>query len=296
MPERKVPGNRLVYIFLTFLFVFCQPERTMKKSILFEKENLIAWCFIPPFDNQQRTTDDRIKMLADLGFTKYVQDWRPENLPHLAEDIKAYKDAGIKMTAIWFWMNGGPDSSLLDESNQAILNTMRAHNIQSDLWFTFNNNYFEGLSDEEKLAKAIKSVGELRKIVAGVGGRIAMYNHMDWFGEPINQVRIIEELGVDDVGIIYNFHHGHNQIKEFRENLNLMMPFLWTVNINGMSPNGPKILPVGSAEKDLEMLQILKDSGFKGTVGIIGHTENADVRPILQKNLGGLEELKKKLK
>ena len=173
---------------------------------------------------------------------------------------------------------------------------MRENNIKSDLWFTFNNNYFSDLNDEEKLTKAVKSVGELREIAAELGGKIAIYNHMDWFGEPANQVRIIEKLGVEDIGIIYNFHHGHHQIDDLKKNLEIMMPYLWTVNLNGMNPGGPKIVPLGSGEKELEMMQILKDSGFKGTIGIIGHMEGVDTKPILETNLAGLEELKAKLK
>ena len=263
---------------------------------MFRKENLIAWCFIPPFDNQPRSTADRIKMLKEMGFSKYVQDWRPENLPQLANDIRAYRENSIEMVAIWFWMNGASDGSLLDQSNKAILKTMRENNIKSDLWFTFNNSYFDGLNDVEKLKKAVRSVAELREIAAQQGGRIAMYNHMDWFGEPLNQLRIIKELAVNDIGIIYNFHHGHQQINDFKKNLELMLPYLWTVNLNGMNPDGPKIVPLGQGHKELEMMQILKDSGFDGTIGIIGHREAVDIKPVLKANLAGLEELKKKLK
>jgi hypothetical protein len=216
---------------------------------MFERNNLIAWCFIPPFDNQPRTTSDRIKMLKELGFTKYVQDWRPENLPQLADDIKAYQKNGIEMIAIWFWMNGAENSSLLDESNKAIIKTMLENNINSNLWFTFNNRFFEGLSDYQKLRKAVNAVGELRIVAANLGGNIAMYNHMDWFGEPVNQVQIIKELAVNDIGIIYNFHHGHHQINNFKKNLEIMMPYLWTVNISGMIPKGPKIAPLGTGDK-----------------------------------------------
>jgi hypothetical protein len=44
------------------------------------------------------------------------------------------------------------------------------------------------------------------------------------------------------------------------------------------------------------MLKILKDSDFKGTIGIIGHMEDVDIRAVLEDNLAGLENLKKKLK
>ncbi|MGM0408307.1 MAG: hypothetical protein ACQERU_09990 [Bacteroidota bacterium] len=71
-----------------------------------------------------------------------------------------------------------------------------------------------------------------------------------------------------------------------------MKPHLWAVNLNGMNPGGPKIVPLGSGEKEKEMLAILKKSGFSGPFGILGHVEDADVEKILKGNLKGLKKLK----
>ena len=48
-----------------------------------------------------------------------------------------------------------------------------------------------------------------------IGCTMALYNHGDWFGEPENQVRIIEAMDNDQVKIVYNFHHGHHQVEQF---------------------------------------------------------------------------------
>ena len=74
-----------------------------------------------------------------------------------------------------------------------------------------------------------------------------------------------------------------------------MMPYLSTVNINGMRKEGPKIISLGDGDLELEMLHELKNSGFSGSIGILGHTDNEDIRKPLERNLKGLKSLLEKM-
>ena len=65
-------------------------------------------------------------------------------------------------------------------------------------------------------------------------------------------------MGAKDVGIVYNFHHAHLQIKEFPQLLQKMLPYLNTVNLNGMKVEGPKIMTIGDGNEEQEMLKTLK--------------------------------------
>ncbi len=47
-------------------------------------DNYFAWCIVP-FDNQNRTPEQRIEMLKNLGFKSYAYDWRAEHLPEMAK-------------------------------------------------------------------------------------------------------------------------------------------------------------------------------------------------------------------
>jgi hypothetical protein len=60
-----------------------------------------------------------------------------------------------------------------------------------------------------------------------------------------------------------------------------------------MKVDGPKILPLGQGDRELEMLKTLKASGYNGAIGIIGHVENDDVKVVLQRNIEGLKKLLK---
>src|SRR5690606_9812115 len=101
-----------------------------------------------------------------------------------------------------------------------------------------------------------------------------------WFGEPTNQLAVLRQLnaaGHTNVGIVYNFHHAHDQIDRFPAILQAIKPHLLAVNLNGMvrhgDRSGQKIIPLGSGTLELPMLQTLADSGWSGPVGILGHTE-----------------------
>ena len=73
-----------------------------------------------------------------------------------------------------------------------------------------------------------------------------------------------------------------------------MKPHLLTLNLNGMTRDGDKvgkkILPLGQGDLDLGLLKVIRDSGWRGPIGILNHTdEDAEAR--LLDNLDGLDWL-----
>ena len=264
-----------------------------KNSGLFAKQNLVAWCIVP-YDSKERSPAERATMLKELGITQLAYDWRDKHLPTFADEIKTLRKADIKLKAVWFWINGGSGQTL-DETNNFILKTLKDNGVKTELWLSFNDNFFGGLSDDEKLKKAVRAIGEINRKVREIGCTLHLYNHGNWFGEPVNQVRIIQDIGASDIGIVYNFHHARHQVSNFPDLLKIMLPYLSTVNINGMRQDGPMILPVGAGDLELSMLKELKKSGFNGTIGVLGHVEDEDAKVVLQKNIDGLKELLKEL-
>ena len=256
---------------------------------LFSKKNLVAWCIVP-FDKMKRTPARRAEMLKELGITQLAYDWRQEHLPSMAEEIRTLRKNHIKLKAVWFWVDGHGDR-IVDEAGEFVLKTLEENDVRTELWLSFNDGFFAGLTDGEKLDKAVKAIDILHRKAADIGCSLQLYNHGGWFGEPENQVRIIESLAAPDIGIVYNFHHGHDQIQDFPRLLKIMKPYLTTVNINGMRKEGPMILPVGQGDEELAMLKALKASGFKGTIGILSHTDEEDAKVVLRRNLEGLKSL-----
>lgn len=288
------PSKCLLAIACAALLLSCTSHKKNNSDFsLFSKDNLVAWCIVP-FDSLHRTPEQRADMLNELGIKQLAYDWRAQHLSSFPEEIETLRRYGIKLKSVWLWIEAD-SGKIIDSVNMQVLEIIRQKNIHPDLWVGFSNSNFEGLSDDEKFEKAVALVTYIENRAKEIGCKIHLYNHGDWFGEPANQIRIIRKTGSKDIGIIYNFHHAHEQIEEFPSLLKEMLPYLNTVNLNGMNKNGPKILPIGQGEHDLKMLQILKESGFSGSIGVLGHVENDDVKQVLERNINGLKILLTKM-
>jgi hypothetical protein len=258
---------------------------------LFAQDNLLAWCIVP-YDSKHRGPAERIAMLQRLGFTQYVWDWRPQHLAILPEELRLAQAAGVRMRGIWLWIDDTQDRvGALGASNEAIFAAVAEARVPMEFWVGFHDNIFEGLDDEARVNKGAAIVAHLRDRAARTGGTVALYNHGGWFGEPENQLRIIAAVGDDSVGMVYNFHHGHTQLDRFAAFLPVILPHLRAVNINGMRPEGPKILPVGSGSRERELLRQLEAAGYRGPIGILCHVDDADAEEILRANLEGLRRI-----
>ena len=55
-----------------------------------------------------------------------------------------------------------------------------------------------------------------------------------------------------------------------------------------MEKDGEKILPIGDGNYEKDMINTLKEFGFKGPWGILGHVGEKDVEAVLINNINGL--------
>lgn len=256
-----------------------------------EMDNLFAWCIVP-YDSKNRTPEERILMLKELGFKSYAYDWRLNNLDEMEHEWNLSKENNINIIAVWMWIDAELDKpGRLNMPNEKVFETLKKTGLKTQIWLGFHPNYFEDLNDNNAVQKGVEMIKYLSEKAKGIGCKVALYNHGDWFGEPENEVKIINSLPGCEIGIVYNFHHGHEQIDRFTEILKAMRPYLWAVNLNGMKKEGPKILTIGKGDYEKKMIQMLFDSGFTGPYGIIGHIETEDVKEVLQRNIDGLRAI-----
>jgi hypothetical protein len=276
----------LTRLLLTFVVtgISLAPTHAAEPRDLFAQNNLVAWCIVP-FDAKKRGPADRVAMLQKLGFTKYAYDWRAEHLPTFDEEVTLLKKAKIELTAVWFPANLGADA-------EKLLAVIQKHEVKTQLWITMGEP--SGANASEKVANAAKVIRPIAEKAATLGCTVALYNHGGWFGEPTNQIAIIESLKLKNVGIVYNQHHGHDHFEKFPDLLKQMKPHLLALNLNGSTKGGDKvgkkILPLGAGELDVKLLTAIRDSGYTGPIGILGHTQD-DAAERLADNLDGLKWL-----
>ena len=252
-------------------------------SPLFERKNIAAWCIVP-FDSLKRGPAERAEMVKHLGLTKVAYDWRAEHVSQFEQEILEYKKRGLEFFAFW---SAHEDAFRLFEKYQ----------LHPQIWITVPSPAGTLPRDQQikaASAKLLPMVERTRKL----GCQLGLYNHGGWGGEPENLVAVCEYLreyhGASHVGIVYNQHHGHSHVDRFAQAMAAMKPYLLCLNLNGLTRDGDKrgmkIQPVGQGELDLPMLKIIAASGYRGSIGIIGHT-NDDVELRLRDNLEGLDWL-----
>ena len=259
---------------------------------LFAPKNLQAWCVVP-FDAKKRGPEERAEMLQRLGFTRFVYDWREKDIPTFDAEIEAMKKHGVEVTAWW---------SPTDPRDPVLLKTLevfKRQNVHPQLWEMGGGAPVKTPAEQqqrvEQEAERIRQIAELAR---PYGSKVGLYNHGGWFGQTDNQVAVverIERLGVTDVGIVYNFSHGHGDIADFPAIWKRMQPYVIAVNVTGMVKDGEsKIMPPSQGEFELDMLRVVLSGGWRGPIGLIAEL-GGDAEVTLGNYLRGLEWCGKEL-
>jgi hypothetical protein len=249
-------------------------------------DNLVAWCIVP-FDARQRGPAERADMVRRLGLRRVAYDWRAKHVAEFEDEILQYQRHDIEYFAFWSW-------------HDAIEPLIRKHGIRPQIWTICPTP--DPTDRVSRVREAAESLLPLVEKTRALGLKLGIYNHGGWSGEPANMVAICQYLRdhheADHVGIVYNFHHGHDHIADFDTAFASMQPMLLCLNLNGMigadelksNPAG-KILPIGSGTHERAMIQTVLESGYQGPIGILGHRPEIDVEIALRQNLDGLSRL-----
>jgi sugar phosphate isomerase/epimerase len=280
-----------IVIFCLLVIPFAPPtseaQQSPIKDKLFARDNLMAWCIVP-FDSAKRTPEQRATMLKELGIKRFAYDYRAEHVPTFEREIVALKENGIELSAWWFPM------SLNDEAKK-ILALCEKHNVHPQLWVMGGGN--PNMNSAEAEVFALQETARIREIAIAAqkaGCQVGLYNHGGWFGKPENQIELIRNIDMPNVGIVFNLHHAHDELDRLPAILEMIKPHLLVLNINGMQTDGErqgkKILPIGQGDRDKEVLKTISASGYTGPIGILNHTDE-DARKRLEENLAGLESL-----
>jgi azurin/sugar phosphate isomerase/epimerase len=248
---------------------------------LFDKPNLAAWCIVP-FDAAKRGPEARAEMVAKMGIKKIAYDWRKEHVAEFEREILAYQKNGIEFFAFW----GAHDEAF---------RLFEKYKLHPQLWIMMKGT---GETQEAQVKSAAEGLLPILAKAKAIGSQVGIYNHGGWGGEPENMVAVCDYLkknhATDNIGIIYNLHHGHSHLDRLPKAIEAMKPHLLCLNLNGMDiagdTKGRKILPLGVGTQDVKVLRQIRASGYSGPIGILNHT-NEDAEGRLLDNLDGLKWL-----
>ena len=286
--------NRLKYnitlncIILAFLtMTSCQDKNNYPIKV----EEVSPWCIIG-FDSLDRTPEQRMALLNEMGFKRYGFNRGKGDLSTMTKEFDLAQQNNIEITSIFLWLNADRDSiGKLSPSNQELLNNLKKVEYKPAIWVSFSDNFFEDLSQKESIDLSVKMIEFIKGKADQLGCDLALYNHHGWFGNPHNQVEIINILNDQSISMVYNFHHAHVYIDDFPQIAKKIKPFLSYVNLNGMKKEGPQIFTLGEGDYEMKMIRSLINEGYNGPWGILGHIKTEDVKKVLQRNVKGLYDL-----
>ncbi len=294
LPHKHLPNARLPAVLLLVLplTLLAQDRRpALPSDGPFARKNLIAWCIVP-FDDRDRTPRQRAEMLNRLGIKKLAYDYRARHVPSFEEEIIELKRHEIELFAWWF------PGSLNDEA-RLILRLLKKHDVRCQLWITGGGAPTKTREEQaERIAAECRRIRPIAAAAAKIGCEVGLYNHGGWFGEPENQLAIIEKLNAPNVGVVYNLHHAHHQLDRLPEILKTIKPHLLCLNLNGMDQAADKqrrkILTIGTGTQDEQIIRQILASGYHGPIGILNHTQR-DAEAQLQANMNGLAQVVSRL-
>ena len=269
---------KLVFLSLLLMASLCAP---LAAADLFDKQNLAAWCIVP-FDAKKRSPEARAEMVVKMGIKKIAYDWRQEHVVEFEREILAYQKHGIEFFAFW----GAHDEAF---------RLFEKYKLHPQLWIMMKGT---GETQEAQVKSAAEGLLPILAKAKAIGSQVGIYNHGGWGGEPENMVAVCDYMkknhATDNIGIIYNLHHGHSHLDRLPKAIEAMKPHLLCLNLNGMDIAGDtkdrKILPLGVGTEDVKVLRQIRASGYNGPIGILNHTDE-DAEGRLLDNLDGLKWL-----
>jgi sugar phosphate isomerase/epimerase len=298
-------SRRLSFFLILILLGICiiaLPESTRGDAAapttsLWDHDNLVAWCVVP-FDARKRGPEERAEMLQRLGFKKFAYDWRGINIPTFDAEIEAMQKHNIELVAWWSPDNAG------DPTTKIILEAFKRHNIHPQLWVMGGGGRPAVLSagdQQQRVEGQAQRMAALEKMAAPYGVQVEIYSHNGWGGMVENELADIDrlkEMGITDVGIVYNFSHAHDGDHDDT----VHFPALWdkmkshvvAVDITGMGDPGKIIYP-SQGIHELEMMRTIQESGWRGPIGLIAE-KGGDAEITLGNYIKGLDWLAAELK
>lgn len=253
--------------------------------------NLLAWWFpLEADDPKARATLEVFKR-----HNIHPQLWVPQSfrdLPKTPEEWGKLLPKGVAMPKTQ------EEFDRLSETDRAKIKKALSRFNDRDLAKTPQEQ-------NRRLNQETERIHALVQLAAPYGSKIELYSHNGWFGLTGNLVAVIEhlkELGVTDVGIVYNFltarDERHDDTGAFPIVWKKIKPYVVAVNITGMRPDGDIIKGIiypSQGNSELEMMRTIQESGWMGPVGLIAE-KGGDAEVTLKKYIAGLDWLAAELK
>ena len=238
-------------------------------------------------------TSQRLELLHKLGLNKYTFTYDQNTAASFVAEVTEAKSHGSEIIACLLQIDLAP------ESRSELFSTIEKLGIKPQLWVIGSKG--DPKSDQELNEIITRQALLLRPFseeANRLGCQVGLYNNRGWFGSTKNQLAIIKKLKADkvsNVGIVYNFHNSHGQVRSFSGAWGSIKNEVIALNLSGLRIDDKEqektILPLSAGDQELGLMRFIQESGWSGPVGIIDHRLDQAQDITLADNMRGLDWL-----
>lgn len=238
-------------------------------------------------DEKHRSTAEQAQMLRELGFDGAAYRlWLDEEMD---KNLKTFDDAGLKIYMMYTSVNVDPDAEPFDPRVPDAMRKLKGRPVTVCV-------LLQGLppADPRGEARAIKILRDLGDVAAESGLRISIYHHTgDWAQSLLGALEVVKKVDHPQVGVNFNLCHWLmiDGDKDYRPVLRENAAKIFVVTING-AKLGAKTWTNGLIQAldqgdfdNRQLLDTLRDAGYRGPVALMCYGIPGDAREHLERSM-----------
>lgn len=236
----------------------------------------------------------RAEMLKELGYAGTIatlwddQAW--SDLPELVRQLDAH---GLGLLSIWvgFDVATGQIDARLPEAIKLLAGRPTLLEVALG-----SSSEHDKPSAPRADGRAVELLNKLAAMAAPAGLRIALYPHANFLMERVEDaVRLAMRANRPELGVTFNLYHWLCvDGAELDARLQLALPRLWNVTINGSTRRGERdctIEPLGRGSFDtFHFLGALARTGYSGPIALQGYGVGGDVYANLKASISAYRD------
>ena len=120
----------------------------------FRLDNLLPWS-IATFDSENRSAQERVRMVAEIGFSQYVFGGSPDQRKHMKKELSFAQDEGLDIHAVYLSTNLlKADTDSLEPIAETLFQDLAEAKIETTVWITLRQNGFLNVDPNVSLHRA----------------------------------------------------------------------------------------------------------------------------------------------
>ena len=236
---------------------------------------------------------EQAAMVKELGYAG-IGSWGDIN--NLRETLEELDRNGLKAFPPYYGMNLDPGKQKYDPELKEAIRLLKGRDTA--IWISIVSREYKRSSPEGD-PRAVEILRQISNMAQEAGLRVALYPHTGFWLERVEDaVRVAKKVDRENVGVTFNLCHWLrvDDEKNMRPLLELAMPYLFVVTINGADRGGKdwdsliQTLDRGSFDT-YQFLKTLKELGYAGPIGLQGYGIKGDAYDNLKRSMEAWRKL-----